>query len=854
MTDAPRWHRAKEIFYEAAALEAGEREAFLATACEGDPDLHREVRSLLAWDEGSGGFLEDSPISAGDVAAAMQDDARIGQVLGAWRITAAIGRGGMGVVYRAERADAAFQKDVAIKVVRSGLQSAPILERFHRERATLAALDHPNIARLVDGGATTEGEPYFVMDFVDGVPIDVYCDRRRLTVRERLTLFHAVSDGVRYAHEHLVVHRDVKPDNILVSGEGQPKLLDFGVAKILSEGPGPADDAAAAATWLMTPDFASPEQMSGRPVTMATDVYSLGVLLHVLLTGTRPYRLTGSTPEALHQELAAATLPRPSQHVLAGPDADERAARRSTTPAALSRELSGDLDAIVRRAIQRAPADRYSSVEQLKADLDRHRDGYPVAARPRHRVYVAGRFARRHRVGLLMSALVAVLTVAGVAGVWWQARAAATARARAERRFDDVRRLARTFQVDVHDALTNVPGTTAARALLVKTTLEYLNSLAAEAADDVGLQKELAAAFLNVGNAQGNPTGPNVGDTAGALESYRRAIAIAEAIRRAAPDDREVQGTLANAHRRLGDALAFSGDVTTGVNHARASRTAFEAIAAAPEASVEDRLQAEIGTIKLGDLVGNPNFPNLGDAGEAAVLYDRALLSLRRLHATDTANFRVRRYLGLTLERIGTLHESAGRLSEAASAYQASFDYRRALADEAPAQTDAQRDLAIAYEKLGNVQRFAGEHGAAADNYRQAVAQYERLARADPSDANAERTVAIGREKLAVVSAELNRGPEAAALFGAALATHRRRAARDPENAQARCDLARLAEMTADEIRRAAPSGPVPLEACGLWEESRRTRAALQAVGRAGCVTPADFGRLAEKAAACPAR
>jgi len=294
MNNPASWADAKRVFEAALDLPEGDRAAFVDKACASNAALLDEVRSLLTWHKGSTGFLETPAGRLADMPAEGASAVRlIGKSVGPWRILDVVGSGGMGVVYRAERADAAFRRHAALKVVRPGPDSPQIMERFRLERETLAALDHPNIARLMDGGTTADGQPFFVMELVDGEPIDRYCDDHRLTIDERLDLFRKVCAGVQYAHENLVVHRDIKPDNILVTKDGVPKLLDFGVAKLLSlEAAQPEDPAATAATWVMTPDYASPEQVSGRPSTTATDVYSLGVLLHVLITGARPYTLT----------------------------------------------------------------------------------------------------------------------------------------------------------------------------------------------------------------------------------------------------------------------------------------------------------------------------------------------------------------------------------------------------------------------------------------------------------------------------------------------------------------------------------------------------------------------------------
>jgi hypothetical protein len=496
VSNAASWADAKRVFEAALDRPEVERAAFVEQACGGNTALLEEVRSLLAWHKGSTGFLETPAARLPDTSAATTTAiGLIGKSIGAWRILDVVGSGGMGVVYRAERADAAFRRHAALKVVRPGPDSPQIIERFRLERETLAALDHPNIARLMDGGTTPDGQPFLVMELVDGEPIDRYCDERRLSIDERLDLFRKVCAGVQYAHENLVVHRDIKPDNILVTKDGVPKLLDFGVAKILSRDAAlPEDPAATSATWAMTPDYASPERVSGRPSTTATDVYSLGVLLHVLLTGARPYTLTGTTPAAIEKQLLEFTLIPPSERAVSSPDSEERAARRGLNSLKLARRLTGDLDAIILRALGRLPASRYSSVEQLAEDVARHRANYPVHARGRTAGYATRLFMRRHRAAIAVAALLAVVIIGGIAAVLWQAAAAADARRRAERRFNDVRALAGSFIFDVYDAIDDVPGTTPARTLIVQRAVQYLESLADEAAGDAGLQRELAQA------------------------------------------------------------------------------------------------------------------------------------------------------------------------------------------------------------------------------------------------------------------------------------------------------------------------------------------------------------------------
>jgi eukaryotic-like serine/threonine-protein kinase len=302
-----RWQQIREVFDRAVSLEAGDRLAYLDTACGPDSELRREVESLLCSDREAGtGFLNTPAV---DLTQAEPPAAsRVGRRIGAYNILEEIGHGGMGEVYRAGRADGQYEKEVAIKLVRGGYDTAAVLERFRHERQILASLDHPNIARLLDGGTTDEGIPYLVMELIEGTPIDQYCNAQHLTVTDRLRLFLQVCSAVQYAHQRLVIHRDIKPGNILVTQEGVPKLLDFGIAKILD----PLSSTETTVAGPMTPEYASPEQIRNEPITTATDVYSLGVVLYKLVTGRSPYPATTRTPHEFARAICELEPERPS--------------------------------------------------------------------------------------------------------------------------------------------------------------------------------------------------------------------------------------------------------------------------------------------------------------------------------------------------------------------------------------------------------------------------------------------------------------------------------------------------------------------------------------------------------------
>ncbi|HEX9942133.1 MAG TPA: serine/threonine-protein kinase [Thermoanaerobaculia bacterium] len=409
-----RWQRVREIFQTALEHDAMEWPAVVAEACGGDADLRVEVESLLAAHRAAEDFL------AGPQGDDLEIRSLVGQRIGPYQVAQRLGSGGMGVVYLAFRADREYRRRVALKVLKPGLDSEEVIRRFRAERQILAALDHPNIARLLDGGTTEQGLPYFAMEYVEGQPIDVYCAERHLSVDERLELLRTVCAAVEHAHRNLVVHRDLKPSNILVSADGTPKLLDFGIAKLVNP---EISSATLAITALglqpMTPDYASPEQVQGEHVTTASDVYSLGVLLYELLTGRHPYRSRASSLAEMRRLISEEEPERPSLAVMrrdedAG-EASGAAAARGPAPAGdrgrLRRQLAGDLDNIVLKALQKDPRRRYGSVEQLSEDLRRHRERLPVTARRSTLAYRAGRFIHRHRVGVAAAAglLVAIL-------------------------------------------------------------------------------------------------------------------------------------------------------------------------------------------------------------------------------------------------------------------------------------------------------------------------------------------------------------------------------------------------------------------------------------------------------------
>jgi tRNA A-37 threonylcarbamoyl transferase component Bud32 len=436
-----RWDELESLFHEIAELPLPDQRARLA-AIE-DRELRAEVAALVKAGKHTSGVA--TAISA--IAGSAVTETLAPQKFGPWRVTGVLGHGGMGAVYRAVRDDRAFDKEVAVKALHSGLDGPLARERFRQERSILAGLEHPNIARLVDGGETEAGLSYIVMELVAGEPLTEWCERHAVSREERLKLFLQICAAVQYAHQQLVVHRDLKPGNILVTADGVPKLLDFGIAKLLDV------DAIKTATGLqaLTPAYASPEQILGTPVSTTSDVYSLGIVLYELLTGRRPYEVSTASPAATARSICETVPTKPN--------------------------ISGDLDNIILMALRKEPSRRYESVARMAEDIERSLTHRPVIARPDTVRYRTGKFVRRHWVAIAFAAALTITLTAGVAVSQYEAR-------QAERRFGQVRKLANKFLFDFHDELIRVPGTTKARSMMVATALEYLDSLARDSARD----------------------------------------------------------------------------------------------------------------------------------------------------------------------------------------------------------------------------------------------------------------------------------------------------------------------------------------------------------------------------------
>jgi serine/threonine protein kinase/tetratricopeptide (TPR) repeat protein len=498
-------------------MDDADRERFLRRETEGDGELLEQTMLLIEEAEEETTQILDQ----GRRGQPHFDEAYLAgrKQIGNYRLLRRIGQGGMGVVYAACLVTEDFQKQVALKLVKPSLASSQILRRFRMERQLLAALDHPNIGRLLDAGTSDEGAPYLVMEFVEGLPIDRYCETKKLGMAERIRLFLTVCDAVQYAHQNLIIHRDIKPSNILVSSEGVPKLLDFGIAKLVRPEEEEADlRLTATDSRPMSPHYASPEQARGDAITTASDVYSLGVLLYELLTGRLPYEFKTRTAAGIEKTICeeVPALPSTVDFPDTIPEGAEKARRR----------LRGDLDMILMMALRKEPQRRYASVQQLADDLRRHLDGLPVSAQKDTFGYRFRKFVSRHRAGVIAASLaVAALLTATVVSVHF-AQVATQEKQIAEQRFEDTRQLALFFITDF-DAKIRTSQTEARRALAAKA-VEYLRRLSAEVEGDAALLRDVVTGYLRTGDLQGNPFNPNLGDREGAQQSFREALRLAQ--------------------------------------------------------------------------------------------------------------------------------------------------------------------------------------------------------------------------------------------------------------------------------------------------------------------------------------
>jgi non-specific serine/threonine protein kinase/serine/threonine-protein kinase len=841
------WATVKGLLEECLERPSSERPAFLENACS-DPQIRAEVLSLLAAHDDATDFLEEAGPAQGHFLSAFHSSALAGHRIGAYRLVEEIGRGGMGTVYRAVRDDDEFQMVVAIKIVSRGMDTDMVLRRFRTERQILASLDHPNIARILDGGSTSSGLPYLVMEFVDGLPLTRYCDERRLTVTERLRLFRKVCDAVGYAHRNYVIHRDLKPGNILVTSDGTPKLLDFGIAKIVK---GNDEDPTVTGLAMATPAYASPEQIRGGAIGLGSDIYSLGVILYELLTGHRPYRLPMRDSEELARVICEREPTRASTVVAIrekleegeGPtvtlDPSDISDRRQTTIDALRRHLRGDLDTVVSVALRKEPDRRYSSVEQLSDDLGRYLDGRPILARKDTAAYRLAKFASRHPAGLGLAIAAVLLLCALSAYASWEAR-------RLSRRMAEDHQLASTFLVEVHDAIARLPGATPAREKLLRKSLDYLNGLTRDAGEDPALHRALATAYEKFAELQAGTLGAGLGKSYDALETAKKAQRIREML---AKDPRDLKAQMELSNNYL-----------------------LTAFLVGRAASADERLQYDQKALTIAErLYGlNPKDPDYQDLlarshtsfAYALMFYDRWEESRKHFRRaltlrTNTLTFakdsvKAQRDLARIHYRLGAGYAQAGQANEAVGYLRQALAIQRPISAANPNDEAITSETAASCHFLGVALRGEGKTGEALEAFNEAVSIREESLSRDPQNARSRSLVAGNYAERGTTHFEAGHVPEALQDLHKAVEYQTSLIEVDPKGTPTRIAMAdfqcRLAKANATLARKSSGA-----KTPSYWREAakyfRRADALYSALSSEGLLQSPQLRKMAKEAA-----
>jgi tetratricopeptide (TPR) repeat protein len=719
--------RVEAIFHEACALPPEARPDLIESRCGGDRELAAEVQFLLqackAEEQETASQRPEPEASGGS----LSDRKRVGP----YELDRMLGRGGMGAVYLAHRVDGHFEQKVAIKLIDLPLATNLFRDRFRQERQILAGLQHPYIARLLDGGVTAEGDLYLAMEYVDGVPIHRFCEENDLTESQRLALFLRVCEAVQFAHQNFVVHRDLKPDNILVAVDGTPRLLDFGTAKLLSQSSdNPGSQVTREGYQTYTPQYASPEQVLGKPITMASDTYSLGVLLYLMTTGSLPYEFKELTTEEMLRVVC------------------EQAPRRPLV-AGTGKRLDADLEAIVLKALRKEPRERYLSAEHFAADIRAYLEGLPVAARQGTLRYRAGKFIRRHRLALAAAVVVAVTLIAGIAGVLWQAKVANEERRKAEASAADLRQLSNSLLSELDEAIKELPGSTGAQKLLVTRVLEHLDRAAKDAYGNRQTQLDLADAYTRLAAIQDDPYVQNLGDPIAALASLDKAIALTAPLASAGSQDRDALRALALATELSSTILWQTGRTQEAISAMQRAIKSFDVLVADPHASSALILDAAGAYNGLGDELGQAGPASLNDIPDAFSAYGKDLALVSRAISIDSDSIAGEADLILAFMKIGDMELETDPA-------QALKDYQTAMQRiEAEAKTEA-GNLSSLRRQNSLLEREAialvelGEYSKATAIYTKIVLDSQRYVATDPQDWRALADLEVGLNDEAV--------------------------------------------------------------------------------------------------------
>ena len=776
-----RWNQIEGLFLQAVEMPTQERERFLGEVCQGDETLRQELNSLLACDVPEtplvkGSFLTAASLSADAVSSTVIDMA--GRRIGPYRLVRLLGRGGMGSVHLAVRDDAQYEKEVAIKLLKRGMDTDFMLHRFRQERQILASLEHPFIARLIDGGATDDGLPYFVMEYVDGLPITKFCAEQSLDLEERLRLIRLVCEAVQHAHQHLVIHRDLKPGNILITKERIPKLLDFGIAKLMSaERSSEMPTITRADQRMLTPDYASPEQFLGQSISTSSDIYSLGAVLYELLTSQPAHRFSFDSPATLEKTICEEEPEKPSLAV--GRSVEEPRLRRRRR-----RQLSGDLDNIILTALRKEPQRRYPSVSELSEDIRRHMEGLPVTAREDRVTHRLWKFIRRNKLGVAAAVLIVATLTGGIVSTTFQAR-------RAERRFDLARQLAKAVMADIRGPMERLPGSTAVRASMIQTVLRYLDGLARDPSRDPAFDLEIADAYREVAYVEGSPLQGNLGQRAAALDHYQKAIEIYQAVYSRSGISIE---TKAHAFSGVIGTNIEAGDIEEQTGSTAAAQARLQKVVAlTSEAAVRDASAVHPGTwvylyFRLGSAERRAGAPQ-----RALIHYQKALEVCRSWAETDSS-VNARSTLRGAYANLAGAQLRVGDLDGARSNYDAALKSVEQALRQPDATVYEESTLSGAHQNLADVlgnpdDLNLGDRASAISHYRKAVEIDEALVAADRYDVRARDGLADTYRGLGTILME-DQPSEALKLYLQATALSEELSVAEPSNTQYRQNAA----------------------------------------------------------------
>jgi len=751
-----RAERVAEIVERALEWEADERRRLIVKLCGGDADLRTEVDSLLRFEEKARVFIEMPALEvAAKIIADENGKLNPGERLGNYKIVSLLGEGGMGEVYLAE--DTTLSRRVAIRLLKPGRGAANIIRRFRQKEQMLAGLTHLNIAWLYGAAITPTGIPYLVVEYVEGPRLDHYCRDQALSIQERLALFRKVCAAVAYGHQHLILHRNIKPANIRIGADGEPKLLDFGIARPLDTATSTIAEQTLAARTIS--EYVGPEQVRGEKMTTASDVYSLGVVLYELLTQQCPYDTTSRYPGDVARAIIGQEPMRPSSAV-AKPAAEKvHSVNGSTFEIRNPKPLCGDLDHIILKALHKQPARRYASVAEFSEDIHRHLVGLPVIARSDTLGYRSGKFVKRHPVAVMAAAFLVLSLIGGIIATARQAHRADQHRELAEQRFNDLRQLADSLMVEIRDSLKNLPSQ----------------------------QRDLATAHETTGDTQGNVSSTNLGNKEGAAASDQKAMGIREQLK----DDQattETQMQIGRGYRAVGDLLAQKGDINGTIDKYRSSLSIFEKLSAAHpgDQSVQDelarayeilgdslegaqrseeRLKVYLSALSIRQslLTQQPddaklrrsiglNFLKVGGASdaktpEAVENVRRGIVILETLSAQDPNNDSAYREVGYGYARLGQMLFGGGDVAGSLESRRKAFEVRQRLAARDPKSAQIQFDLAVAHGDLSEALTATGESSPALDHAQQALSILLQLSAADPTNVLYRRNIGLCYEK-----------------------------------------------------------------------------------------------------------